>query len=174
MKIIGFTYLDGRAEMVLRADSCLLNGGKPFFMPDTGKDFRARRCVVLRVSRLGKEIQAKFADRYYDAWAPGLDIIAYDLLEQARAERRSWTEAVAFDYSLPLGEWIPTSNTASDLTFPLCLTKEEAIERASRLMTIRQGDLIYIDYAEEAIPLQRNEVIDGPKGFEDKLYCKIK
>lgn len=171
MKIIGFTYLDGRAEMVLKGDSCLLNGGKPFFLPEGTKDVRATRCVILRVSRLGKNIQAKFANRYYDAWAPGLDIIAHDLVTKARTERRSWTEAVAFDYSLPLGEWVVDENENVN---NLCITPAEAIERASRVMTIRQGDLIYIDQTDEAITLTTDLIINGPQGMEDKLHCKIK
>ena len=171
MKIIGFTYLDGQAEMMLRCDSCLLNGGKPFFMPEEGADMRATRCIVLRVSRLGKGIQAKFANRYYDAWAPGLDIIDHARLAEARANSHSWTEAIAADYSLPLGEWTE-SQPLPDA--PYCLSAAEAIERISRVMTIRQGDLIYIDYAEEATPLVREQVITGPQGQEDKLYCKIK
>lgn len=181
MKIIGFTYLDGRAEMVLRADSCLLNGGKPFFLPEGTEDVRATRCVILRVSRLGKNIQAKFASRYYDAWAPGLDIIAYDLLTRARAEGRSWTEAIASDYSLPLGEWGKNENENADENADvdvnvdsLCISPAEAIEQVSRVMTIRQGDLIYIDTTEPAHTLQRDEVITGPEGMEERLYCKIK
>lgn len=173
MKIIGFTYLDGQAEMVLRADSCMLNGGKPFFMLDEASaDMRANRCVILRVSRLGKSIQPKFAARYYDAWAPGLDIMDYAQLQEARAQGHSWTQAIAFDYSLPLGEY---STTLLDCpTDQLCIPIEEAIACISRLMTIRQGDLIYIDYCAQAQPIIREQVITGPDGHEDKLYCKIK
>mgnify|MGYP003301969504 CR=1 FL=1 len=173
MKIIGFTYIDGRAELVLRADSCLLNGKKPFFIPDGSQDVRANRAVILRVSRLGKNIQQKFANRYYDAWAPGLDIIAWDKLEQARANGRSWTEAIAFDYSLPLGDWL-SEEELGIWSEQLCISPAKAIEQASRLMTIRQGDLIYIDYAQHGVQIQREDIIEGPAGLEDKLYCKIK
>lgn len=171
MKIIGFTYLDGKAEMTLRCDSCLLNGGKPYFLEQEASDIRATRCIVLRVSRLGKGIRAKFANRYYDAWTPGLDIIDYTRLEAARQNHSSWTEAIAGDYSLPIGEWIAVGDRGDS---ELCITPAEAIERISAVMTIRQGDLVYIDYAEEATPLVREQVITGPQGQEDKLYCKIK
>lgn len=173
MKIIGFTYIDERAELVLRADSCLLNGKKPFFIPDGSQDVRANRAIILRVSRLGKNIQPKFANRYYDAWAPGLDIIAWDKLEQARANGTSWTEAIAFDYSLPLGDWLKEEDYAIE-SEQLCISPAEAIARVSQLMTIRQGDLIYIDYAQNGTQIQKEEIIEGPSGLEDKLYCKIK
>ena len=75
MKIIGFIYRDGKAEMVLKGDSCLLNGRKPFFVPDWTSEVGVTDCIILRVCRLGKEIAPKFADRYYDAIAPGADFI---------------------------------------------------------------------------------------------------
>ena len=56
----------------------------------------------------------------------------------------------------------------------LVVTPEEAIEHVSRLMTIRQGDLIYIDVNQAARHIERDEVIEGPAWAPDKLYCKIK
>ena len=106
MKIIGFVYNDGQTEMVLKGDSCLLNGRKPLFIPDWTKELGVTECMVLRVSRLGKEIAPKFANRYYDAVAPGADFIAMDVLREAKAQGKPWTRALAFDYSLAIGEWI--------------------------------------------------------------------
>jgi len=56
----------------------------------------------------------------------------------------------------------------------LVVRPEEAIEQVSRLMTIRQGDLIYIDENQAARRIERDEVIEGPSWAPDKLYCKIK
>ena len=61
MKIIGFIYHPHAGqesnrswEIVLKGDSCLLNGRKPFFMPEGATEIGATECVILRVSRLGK------------------------------------------------------------------------------------------------------------------------
>jgi 2-keto-4-pentenoate hydratase/2-oxohepta-3-ene-1,7-dioic acid hydratase in catechol pathway len=172
MKIIGFTYVDGHPEMVLKGDSCLLVNRKPFFKPDWTNDVRMNRCVVLRVSRLGKGIAAKFAERYYDAIAPGADFVAWDILEQAQRNGESWTKATCFDYSLAVGGWEESAEMAvspnaesRELVVPIA----EAVEQASKVMTIRQGDLIYIHYREAARRVERDEVIE-----EENLYCKIK
>ena len=61
-----------------KGDSCLLNGRKPFFLPEGVPEIGATECLILRVSRLGKEIAPRFADRYYDAVAPGADFISMD------------------------------------------------------------------------------------------------
>lgn len=174
MKIIGFANIEGKPQMVLKSDSCMLVNRKPFFAPDDAQDLRMSHCVVLRVSRLGKSIEQRFADRYYDAVAPGLDFVVWDKLEVARRNGSSWTEALDFDYSLAIGEWINKDERLKVKGERLLISPEEAIEQASRLMTIRQGDLIYIDTTESARQVERNEVIEGPEWAKDKLYCKIK
>ena len=178
MKIIGFANIEGKPQMVLKSDSCMLVNRKPFFAPDDAQDLRMSHCVVLRVSRLGKSIEQRFADRYYDAVAPGLDFVVWDKLEEARRNGSSWTEALDFDYSLAIGEWIELVESQKSGQSPkvesLLISPKEAIEQASRLMTIRQGDLIYIDTTESARRVERNEVIEGPEWAKDKLYCKIK
>ncbi len=164
-------------EMVLKGDSCLLNGRKPMFMPDRTNELGATECIILRVSRLGKEIETKFAGRYYDAVAPGVDFAALDRLREAQAKGEPWTSAIAFDYSLAIGEWVERSeerDTAQLFDTELVITPEEAIAAASRVMTIRQGDLIYIQAKHAPRLVQREEVITADVQGEEKLYCKIK
>lgn len=168
-------YHNGGAEMVLKGDSCLLNGRKPFFMPEGASEIGMTPCLILRVSRLGKEIALKFADRYYDAVAPGADFIALDKAREAQAQGKPWTQALAFDYSLALGEWTEVkSEGMKELMSELILSPEEAIVEASRVMTIRQGDLIYIQAKQSPRMVQKEEIIRVTIDGEDKLYCKIK
>lgn len=166
MKIIGFIEIEGYTEMVLKGDSCLLNNRKPFFIPDRTNDIRMTPCVVLRVSRLGKHIAPKFADRYFDAWAAGADFMAYDILQSARQAGRAWTQGLDFDYSLAVGEWHSTEET---IRKDLLIDIAAAIAQASELMTIRQGDLIYIQQRNGRRQVEREEVIE-----DDGLYCKVK
>ena len=161
--------------MVLKGDSCLLNGRKPFFMPEGASEIGMTPCLILRVSRLGKEIALKFADRYYEAVAPGADFIALDKAREAQAQGKPWTQALAFDYSLALGEWTEVkSEGMKELMSELILSPEEAIVEASRVMTIRQGDLIYIQAKQSLRMVQKEEIIRVTIDGEDKLYCKIK
>ncbi len=176
MKIIGFVYRNGSSSLVLKGDSCLLNGRKPLFIPDWTEEPVYTPCMILRISRLGKEIAARFADRYYDAIAPGLDFTAEDLLRKAQVEGGSWTEAIAFDFSLAIGEWGEKEGWQIDewRETEWLMTPEEAIERASRVMTIRQGDLIYIQAKQAPQRIEREQVIRATQQGEEKLYCKIK
>ncbi|MBQ1858273.1 MAG: hypothetical protein II605_05130 [Paludibacteraceae bacterium] len=172
MKIIGFIYHDGSTEMVLKGDSCLLNGRKPMFLPDWTAELGVTDCLILRVSRLGKEIAPKYADRYYDAVAPGADFIALDVAREAQAAGQPWTRALAFDYSLAIGEWI--ADKGQWTMDNLVLTPEQAIAEASKVMTIRQGDLIYIQAKCAPRLVQKEDIIRVEIDGEEKLYCKIK
>lgn len=181
MKIIGFVYNsrktkdDSEWEMVLKGDSCLLNGRKPFFLPEGATEIGATECLILRVSRLGKGIASRFADRYYDATAPGVDFTDLAALREAQEAGRPWTQAIAFDYSLAIGEWEDVrSDDVQSTQESLVLSPEEAIAEASKAMTIRQGDLIYIQRKQTPRLVQKEEVIRMETNGEEKLYCKIK
>ena len=176
--------------MVLKGDSCLLNGRKPMFIPDWTAELGATECLILRVSRLGKEIAPKFANRYYDAVAPGVDFIALDKAREAQAAGLPWTTALAFDYSLAIGEWgeayprmfydRPLDAQSSRALHPegkgeeWLMSPEEAIAQASKVMTIRQGDLIYIQKKQAPRVVHKEDIIRKEIDGEEKLYCKIK
>jgi len=138
----------------MKCDASLLNQRKPFFVPDWAQDFRYIPCVVARICRLGRCIDEKYADRYYDAIANGLDFVAYNLLDH------DYARATAFDSSLCVGEWV--IGRQED-----CIAK--AIHQLSQVVTLRMGDLVYIDLAQEAQAIEMNQVIEL-----DNLYCKIK
>lgn len=157
MKILGYTYHKGAWHFTMKCDSSLLNQKKPFFQPDWSEDMRYCRCQVARISRLGKCIEARFAPRYYDAVGVGLNFRAVDIMV------RNWAEGTAFDNSLCVGDLLPVEE-GEDLS-----ALNDAIARASEKVTLRNGDLIFVDREEEALPIQREQVIE-----ESHLYCKIK
>ena len=182
MKIIGFIDVEGFGlsgernwEIVLKGDSCLLNGRKPFFLPDWTSEVGVTECMILRVSRLGKEVGLKFAHRYYDAVAPGEDFIALDIAREAQKAGRPWTQALDFDYSLAIGEWMDVQRDNVQCTKEdFVLTPEEAIVEASKVMTIRQGDLIYIQKRQAPTEVHKEDILCVEIDGEEKLYCKIK
>lgn len=166
MKIIGFSKIDGVVQMVLKCDSSLLVNRKPFFIPDWSQDLLMTPCVALRVSRLGKNIGISFAPRYYDAIAPALNIYAADIAKQG-----DWVKAYAFDYSFPMGSFVSLESHPWKDTIISC---DEAIHRASQVMTIRQGDFIFIERDIAARTLQPEEVITEYLNDNELLYCKVK
>ena len=190
MKIVGITYYDGSENVVLKSDSSMTVNRKPLFVPEAISDLQGLPCWVLRVSRLGKCIAPRFASRYYDAVAAGMDFFGADTLRASKAAGKPWTEAVAFEGSLAFGEMSDVRSQMSEARWQLQRGEErveeqnwggelqamfdQAIARASELLTIRQGDLIYVACNVRPWKLQTNDVIRCVNGDEEILYCKIK
>lgn len=171
MKIIAFTHINGQTEMLLKGDSSMLVNRKPFFIPDGLGEITYAPGVILRVSRLGKNIASKFADRYWDAFAYGLDMRAEEALTEALRQGRCWTQATSFDYSTVIGQYLNKEFLDENR---LVISVNEAIHQASRVMTIRQGDLIFIEENEPRRVAVRNEEVTRYVQQQEVLYCKIK
>ncbi|MCM1034082.1 MAG: fumarylacetoacetate hydrolase family protein [Paludibacter sp.] len=188
MKIAGLTYEDG-LQMYLKPDSALLVGGKPFFLPPFSEQVGMRPCLVARICRLGRNIGQRFASRYYDAVALGMNMQALDLLSQAKEEGASWLSAVSFDNSLAVGEMLPTEQWKEDTRLEYVVNEketlaftpqdvicslEDAICRLSAYITVRMGDMVVVDLQKEARLLQQNEDISGLVNGDEMLHCRIK
>ena len=63
----------------MKPDTALLRNGNPFFLPDFSDEIHYETELVLKISRLGKNIAEKFAHRYYDEITVGIDFTARDL-----------------------------------------------------------------------------------------------
>ena len=79
----GTLYKPEEPVIFTKADSALLNQGKPFFVPDWSKQVDYEAEVVVRICRLGKGIPVRFAHRYYDAARVGIDYTARDWQREA-------------------------------------------------------------------------------------------
>ena len=206
---MGFTYLSGisadeqsdkrldEQEFLLKGDSALLVNKKPFFVPEKTLCLAAHPCVVMRISKLGKNISPRFAYRYIDAIAAGLHLADEGMLALARKEGHSWTTAVATDGSLPVGAFLPLPDEGCECTFRFFLEGEEkhirlaelpiaeAVAAVSRVMTIRQGDMLFLTTRQTPFYPKMEQCITAtiqaeqiPEEYaeaaRDNLYCKIK
>lgn len=155
--------LDALPSMWLKADSALLKGNKPVFVPDFTEELSAVPYLALRVSRMGKSIPVRFARRYYDGVGLAVDFTAEDVLRRLRSEGAPWDTAKSWDGSLQLSEFedMPASGSAR-LSLEVNGTECNAwavndveclaarvIEAVSRVFTIRQGDLLLVGQAGE-------------------------
>ncbi len=103
----GALYKPEEPVIFTKADSALLNQGKPFFVPDWASRVDYEAEVVVRICRLGKGIPVRFAHRYYDAVTVGIDFTARDWQQRAREKGLPWTICKGFDGSAAIGQWIP-------------------------------------------------------------------
>jgi 2-keto-4-pentenoate hydratase/2-oxohepta-3-ene-1,7-dioic acid hydratase in catechol pathway len=170
----------------MKPDSALLKDNKPFFLPDFSKEIHHEIELVVKISRLGKNIEAKFAHRYYDEIGLGIDFTARDLQRQLIEKGLPWEKAKAFDSSAVLGKFIPKdelgdlghilfslerngevvqSGDSQLMIFPF----DTIIEHVSKYVTLKIGDLIYTGTPAGVGPVDIGDSLEGFIG-EKKMF----
>lgn len=174
----GTLYTPEEPVVFLKADSSLLKGGKPFFVPDhLGRiDYEAE--LVVRICRLGKSIPERFAHRYYDALTVGIDFTARDLQLKARQQGLPWTLCKGFDGAAAIGRWVEKEllPDVSRMRFHLDLngqTVQEAVTAdmlfgidsliayISQFLTLKTGDLIFTGTPAGVGPVSIGDRLEG-------------
>ena len=172
MKIIciGRNYADHAKELnndlpefplfFLKPDTALLTKSKGFYLPDFTKDLHYECEVVVRINRVGKNIQEKFASNYYNEIGLGIDFTARDIQEECKQKGLPWERAKAFDFSSPLGDFFIKKEelNLSNVSFRLFKNEKQVqfgetknmifsidriISYVSQFITLKVGDLIY-------------------------------
>ena len=160
-KELNETLYKGEVPVIFtKADSSLLNDGKPFFVPDDMGRIDYETEIVVRICRLGKAIPARFAHRYYDAVTVGIDFTARELQAELRKKGLPWEMCKGFDGAAAIGEWVSVEKfrdvqalqfhldingktvqegRTSDMLFKI----DEIIEYISKYFTLKTGDIIY-------------------------------
>ena len=144
----------------MKHENCIVRNNKPFYFPDFSNDIHYEVEIVLKICKVGKNIDRKFAHQYYDEIGLGIDFTARDLQDEAKQAGMPWEVAKAFDYSAPLSEWVPVQSykDINDVHFHLNIngkTVQEAstslmifpvaeqISYISRFITFKTGDLLF-------------------------------
>ena len=101
--------LPAEPTIFMKADSVLKNG-KPFFLPDFSSEVHYETELVIKISKLGKNIAEQFAYRYYDEVTVGIDFTARDLQTALRSKGLPWELSKAFDNAAVTGDFLPLAN----------------------------------------------------------------
>lgn len=144
-----------------KPDTAILKNNAPFYYPDFSKDIHHEVELVLRICKEGKNVQEKFASKYYDAIGLGIDFTARDLQQKAKEKGLPWDIAKGFNGSAPISDkFIPVTEfkNLQDINFSLQvdgILKQQGntslmlfsfdyiIAYLSKFFTLRTGDLIF-------------------------------
>ncbi len=172
MKIfcVGRNYADHAKELgnaipdepviFMKPKSALLQPHTPFYYPEFTNELHYEVELVLRVSKNGKYIQDKFANKYYDAITVGIDFTARDIQAELKEKGLPWEKAKAWDNSAVIGKWVPFASlkNKNDINFGLYKNKElvqqgnsksmlhnfdSLVSYISNYFSINIGDLIF-------------------------------
>ena len=189
-KELNNTLLPEKPVIFMKPDSAILKDGKPFFIPEFTDRVDYETELVVRICRLGKHIAPRFAHRYYDAIALGIDFTARDLQNQLKVAGSPWDICKGFDNSAPISKFIPAQNlNLSDLSFSLSLNGknvqqgntsnmiwniDEIISFVSRYFTLKTGDLIFTGTPHGVGKISVGDHIEGFIGDEKMLDFDVR
>ena len=201
MKIIcvGQNYLNHIKELnskinkspilFLKPDSSIIQKNQPFFIPEFSKEIHYEVEIILKFDKLGKHIDRKFSNKYYNQISLGIDFTARDLQEKLKKSGHPWEKAKSFDNSAVIGDWIDINNfqDINNINFCLKLNNEvvqssnssnmiwkidDLVTEVSNYFTLKIGDILFTGTPEGVGKVSIGDVLDG--FLEEKKVFSIK
>ena len=175
-----------------KPDTALLRNNSPFYYPDFSKDVHHEVELVLRICKEGKNIEEKFAHKYYDAIGVGIDFTARDLQQKLKEKGLPWDIAKGFNGSAPISDkFIPVSEfkNVKNINFSLKVDGEYKqqgntslmlfnfdyiILYLSRFFTLKTGDLIFTGTPKGVSPVKVGNVLSAYIEDEKLLEFEVK
>jgi 2-keto-4-pentenoate hydratase/2-oxohepta-3-ene-1,7-dioic acid hydratase in catechol pathway len=190
MKIIciGRNYADHISELnnerptepviFMKPDSAILPNKNPFVIPAFSNDIHHEVEVLVKICRVGKHIDAKFAHKYYEEIGLGIDFTARDVQSKLKEKGLPWEKAKAFDHSAVIGNFISKKNYSSleNINFELKSNQtivqegntslmlwkiDELIAYVSQYFTLKIGDIIFTGTPKGVAKITEGDVLEG-------------
>ncbi len=203
MKIIciGRNYVDHIEELAnerpkdpvvfIKPDSAILPKEQDFYIPEFSNDVHHEVEVLVKITKVGKHIDKKFAHKYYDEVGLGIDFTARDLQKTLKEKGLPWEKAKGFDGAALIGKWLPKTNFANidDLNFSLYKNEklvqqgntslmlwkiDELIAYVSTFFMLKKGDVIFTGTPAGVAKVSANDYLSGKLEEEEMFGVKIK
>jgi len=162
----------------MKPDSAILLKQHPFVIPEFSEDIHHELEVIVKINKVGKYIEPKFAHKYYDEISVGIDFTARDLQQKLKDKGLPWEKAKAFDGSAVIGDFVSKSDFKSldNLNFELTNNGvtvqkgntsfmlwriDELIAYVSQFFTLKIGDIIFTGTPEGVAVVRPNDVLEG-------------
>ncbi len=205
MKIIciGRNYADHAKELkndlptepmfFLKPDSAVLPAHNPFFIPEWTTDLHYEVELIVKINKLGKYIEPKFAHTYYAEVGLGIDFTARDLQDECKRKGHPWEKAKAFDGSAVVSkQFIDLSELGGDIanlhfrlekngvtvqtghTADMIFHVDELIAHVSKYMTLKIGDLMYTGTPAGVGPVAIGDTLIGYLGDREMFRVNVR
>ena len=175
----------------LKPDTAILLKKMPFFIPDFSDEVHHEVEVLVKIKKVGKFIDQKFAHKYYDEIGLGIDFTARDLQAKLKAKGLPWEKAKAFDGAAVIGKWLPKTqfDTVDRINFELKRNGEtvqsgntalmlwkidELIAYVSKFFTLKIGDIIFTGTPAGVGKVFANDELKGYIEDQEMFSIKIK
>jgi len=174
----------------LKPDSAILPKKMPFFIPPFSNDVHYEVEVLVKINKVGKYIDSKFAHKYYDEIGLGIDFTARDVQSKCKEKGLPWEKAKAFDGSAVVGEFYPKEQfNLESLQFQLLKNEivvqdgntnamlwkiDELIAYVSQFFTLKKGDIIFTGTPAGVGKVVENDILLGKLESKESFRIKVK
>ena len=150
----------------LKPETAIPLKNEPFFYPDFSTDVHHEVEILVKINRVGKNIEERFAHKYYDEIGVGIDFTARDIQSKLKAKGLPWELAKGFNGSAPISGFVPKTDFADlhNLNFRLDVNGETRQQGNTSLMLFRIDYLI--SFVSKYFLLQQGDILftGTPKG----------
>ena len=174
----------------LKPDSAILPRKNPFFIPPFSKEIHYEVEILLKIKKVGKHIDVKFAHKYYDEIGLGIDFTARDVQAECKEKGLPWEKAKAFDGSAVVGAFYPKDEfDIANLKFQLYQNEtivqdgntnamlwkiDELIAYVSQYFTLKKGDIIFTGTPAGVGKVFENDVLKGVISGKEAFTIRVK
>jgi len=174
----------------LKPNSAILLKKMPFFIPAFSNEIHYEVEVLVKINRVGKYIDTKFAHKYYDEIGLGIDFTDRELQTKLKEKGLPWEKAKAFDGSAVIGNFYPKENfDLNNLSFQLLKNNEvvqngntksmlwkidELIAYVSQFFTLKKGDIIFTGTPAGVGKVAENDILTGTIENKEVFSVKVK
>lgn len=160
----------------LKPDTALLKEAD-FYLPEFSNDVHHEIEVVVKINKVGKYIEPKFAHKYYNEISVGIDFTARDIQQKLKEKGLPWEKAKAFDDSAVVGDFIPIADFDVDNleiellkngisqqrgnTSQMIWKINELIAYVSQYFTLKTGDLIFTGTPSGVSRVETDDILEG-------------
>ncbi len=164
-------------------DSAMIQGGKPFFIPNFSQNWEYQASIAFRIKRLGKKIGKKFASRYYDAIALAVNTIPVDTIIEGQSSSAIFN---AFDGAFIIGDWIELDQLDNTNSLSVSIGNEtisvdinqlaidDTIATISQYITLKIGDIITPAHLPISGIITIDTIVNGTLNNTPNLRLKFK
>lgn len=203
MKIIciGRNYVDHIEELAnekpkdpvvfIKPDSAVLPKEQDFYIPEFSNEIHYEVEVLIKIKKVGKHINEKFAHTYYDEIGLGLDMTARDLQSKLKEKGLPWEKSKGFDGSAVIGKWVDKKHYKDLNNLNFSLTRngnivqqgntglmlwsiDSLISYVSKFFMLKKGDIIFTGTPAGVGKISPNDYLSGTLEGEELFTVKIK
>ena len=173
-----------------KPDTALLKNNEAFYLPSFSNDVHHEVELVIKINKVGKKIQEKFARNYFSEIGLGIDFTARDVQSELKSKGLPWELAKAFDGSAPIGNFINIENmdlknidfslqkngqvVQKGNTAQMIFSFEQIVSFVSQYFTLKVGDLIYTGTPAGVSQVNIGDKLEGFIGNDLMLTCDVK